>query len=244
MDRLDEALTIARLMFTEERPSFEGQHYRIHEALNSPAAHPGRRPADPRGRWRRAADAADRGQVRGHDPLVRARARDPAPQGRAADPLLRGDRPGPGDDRADDRRAGDRVPTEAEAKAFVELPAAERRAARHRRHARAGRRRAGDRTSTPGSPASRSTTRSIGLPSRSRRSASSSAWFDQRLRPRSDPPIGPTLPAWPATRATPRGRAGSGGSAASSAGLRRSAGSRRRPARGCPPPSTSRAGDA
>jgi F420-dependent oxidoreductase-like protein len=36
MDRLEEALTIAKLMFTEERPSFDGQHYRIHEALNSP----------------------------------------------------------------------------------------------------------------------------------------------------------------------------------------------------------------
>ena len=36
MDRLDEALTICRLMFTEERPSFEGKHYRIERALNSP----------------------------------------------------------------------------------------------------------------------------------------------------------------------------------------------------------------
>jgi F420-dependent oxidoreductase-like protein len=36
MDRLEEALTIAKLMFTEERPSFEGKHYRLHEALNSP----------------------------------------------------------------------------------------------------------------------------------------------------------------------------------------------------------------
>src|ERR1700682_3929336 len=36
MDRLDEALTICRLMFTEERPSFEGTHYRIERALNSP----------------------------------------------------------------------------------------------------------------------------------------------------------------------------------------------------------------
>lgn len=36
MDRLDEALTIARLMFTEDRPSFEGKHYRIERALNSP----------------------------------------------------------------------------------------------------------------------------------------------------------------------------------------------------------------
>ena len=36
MDRLDEALTIIRSMFTEERPSFTGTHYRIHEALNVP----------------------------------------------------------------------------------------------------------------------------------------------------------------------------------------------------------------
>ncbi|MDQ6796321.1 MAG: LLM class F420-dependent oxidoreductase [Chloroflexota bacterium] len=36
MDRLDEALTICRAMFTEERPSFEGRYYRIEQALNSP----------------------------------------------------------------------------------------------------------------------------------------------------------------------------------------------------------------
>jgi F420-dependent oxidoreductase-like protein len=36
MDRLDEALTICHLMFTEERATFEGRHYRIHNALNSP----------------------------------------------------------------------------------------------------------------------------------------------------------------------------------------------------------------
>src|SRR5438093_1060709 len=36
LDRLDEALTIAKLMFTEERPSFEGKHYRIERALNRP----------------------------------------------------------------------------------------------------------------------------------------------------------------------------------------------------------------
>ncbi len=36
MDRLDEALTIAKLMFTEERPSFEGNYYRIERALNVP----------------------------------------------------------------------------------------------------------------------------------------------------------------------------------------------------------------
>jgi F420-dependent oxidoreductase-like protein len=36
MDRLDEALTIVRAMFTETRPSFEGRYYRIHEGLNEP----------------------------------------------------------------------------------------------------------------------------------------------------------------------------------------------------------------
>jgi F420-dependent oxidoreductase-like protein len=36
MDRLDEALTICRAMFREERPSFEGRHYRIDRALDNP----------------------------------------------------------------------------------------------------------------------------------------------------------------------------------------------------------------
>jgi F420-dependent oxidoreductase-like protein len=36
MERLDEALTIIKKMFTEERASFEGKHYRIKEALNVP----------------------------------------------------------------------------------------------------------------------------------------------------------------------------------------------------------------
>ncbi|HTK45958.1 MAG TPA: TIGR03560 family F420-dependent LLM class oxidoreductase [Patescibacteria group bacterium] len=36
MDRLDEALTIAEALFTKDRASFEGKHYRIHEALNVP----------------------------------------------------------------------------------------------------------------------------------------------------------------------------------------------------------------
>jgi F420-dependent oxidoreductase-like protein len=35
-ERLTEAVQIIRLMFTEERPSFEGSYYRIHEALNVP----------------------------------------------------------------------------------------------------------------------------------------------------------------------------------------------------------------
>jgi F420-dependent oxidoreductase-like protein len=36
MDRLDEALAIITSMFTEERPTFHGKHYRISQALNVP----------------------------------------------------------------------------------------------------------------------------------------------------------------------------------------------------------------
>jgi F420-dependent oxidoreductase-like protein len=36
MDRLEEAVQICRLMFTEERPTFEGRYYRIKEARNLP----------------------------------------------------------------------------------------------------------------------------------------------------------------------------------------------------------------
>jgi F420-dependent oxidoreductase-like protein len=36
MDRLDEALQICHVMFTEERPSFTGRYYQIEEALNHP----------------------------------------------------------------------------------------------------------------------------------------------------------------------------------------------------------------
>jgi F420-dependent oxidoreductase-like protein len=36
MDRLEEALEIATRMFREDRPSFEGRHYRIDRALNVP----------------------------------------------------------------------------------------------------------------------------------------------------------------------------------------------------------------
>jgi F420-dependent oxidoreductase-like protein len=43
MDRLDEALTIAKLMFTQDRPSFEGKYYTIDRALNVP------RPVQPGG---------------------------------------------------------------------------------------------------------------------------------------------------------------------------------------------------
>jgi F420-dependent oxidoreductase-like protein len=36
MDRMDEALTIARAMFIEDRPTFHGRHYRIEGAINVP----------------------------------------------------------------------------------------------------------------------------------------------------------------------------------------------------------------
>ncbi|HYM95786.1 MAG TPA: LLM class F420-dependent oxidoreductase [Candidatus Sulfotelmatobacter sp.] len=36
MDRLEEAVTIIKLMFTEDRPSFQGKHFTIDRALNSP----------------------------------------------------------------------------------------------------------------------------------------------------------------------------------------------------------------
>lgn len=36
-EMLDEALTILRAMFRDERPTFEGKHYRVAEAINSPA---------------------------------------------------------------------------------------------------------------------------------------------------------------------------------------------------------------
>jgi F420-dependent oxidoreductase-like protein len=36
-ERLEEALHICRAMFRGERPTFEGRHYRTHEAINSPA---------------------------------------------------------------------------------------------------------------------------------------------------------------------------------------------------------------
>src|SRR5437588_1862790 len=43
LDRLEEAVQICRLMFTEDRPSFEGRYYRIKEARNLP------RPVQPGG---------------------------------------------------------------------------------------------------------------------------------------------------------------------------------------------------
>jgi F420-dependent oxidoreductase-like protein len=44
LDRLEEALQIARAMFTETAPSFTGQHYRIDQVLNNPKPIRGRIP--------------------------------------------------------------------------------------------------------------------------------------------------------------------------------------------------------
>jgi len=40
MDRLEEAVTIRAAVFTQDRPSFEGQHYLIARALNVPSPNP------------------------------------------------------------------------------------------------------------------------------------------------------------------------------------------------------------
>src|ERR1700694_1904829 len=75
MDRLEEAVTIIKLMFTEEGPSFEGQHYRTHRVANRPRAHPPApdpawRSQDPGRRQRREAHAQDPGAPRRHRALV------------------------------------------------------------------------------------------------------------------------------------------------------------------------------
>ncbi len=44
LDRLEEALQIIPAMFTEQTPSFQGQHYRIQEVLNNPKPVRGRIP--------------------------------------------------------------------------------------------------------------------------------------------------------------------------------------------------------
>ena len=95
MDRLDEALTIAKAMFTQDQPTFEGRTTRSTDVLNVPQPDPGGRAADPRRRRRRAADAQDRGQARRHDALVPARPRGaPAQEGRPRE-ALRGHRARP-----------------------------------------------------------------------------------------------------------------------------------------------------
>src|SRR5205085_7759805 len=36
LDRLEEAVQICRAMFTEDKASFEGRYYRVHDAINHP----------------------------------------------------------------------------------------------------------------------------------------------------------------------------------------------------------------
>ena len=63
MDRLEEALTIANAMFTEDRPSFQGTYYSIDTGGQRAPSDPAGRAADPRRRRRRAADPAHRGEA-------------------------------------------------------------------------------------------------------------------------------------------------------------------------------------
>ena len=75
MDRLEEALTIIKAMFTEERPIVHRDVLPDRPGVQRAATGPAGRSEDPRRRRRRAADAADRGEVRRHDALVLARTR-------------------------------------------------------------------------------------------------------------------------------------------------------------------------
>ena len=128
MDRLDEALTIVRAMFTEDRPSFTGTPLPDRPGAQRAAADPAGRPADHGRRRRRAADPEDRGEARRHDPLVPPRARDASSQDRGPRGLLRGDRSRPVDDRADDgQRRSSSPAARAEASALVERLPPERR---------------------------------------------------------------------------------------------------------------------
>ena len=102
MERLDEAVTIAKLMFTEERPSFQGKHYRIDAALNS-----GGGTEDPDRRGWREEDPAHPGQARRHRSLVWRRPGGSEAQKACFRGALRRRRPGPLDRLADARRRRD-----------------------------------------------------------------------------------------------------------------------------------------
>ena len=77
MDRLDEALTIIRAMFTRGPPELHRDALPDRSGAQRAAADPAGRAARPDRRRRRAADAQDRGEARRHDPLVPARPRRP-----------------------------------------------------------------------------------------------------------------------------------------------------------------------
>ena len=65
IERLDEALTVIRLLHTERRASFAGRFYRLDDALCEPKPYGGRRLPDPDRRGRGAPHAPGRREARG-----------------------------------------------------------------------------------------------------------------------------------------------------------------------------------
>src|SRR6266852_6193648 len=139
-DRLEEAVTIAKLMFTQDRPSFEGKHYRIDRALNVPRPVQPRRPEDPDRRRRRDADPAHPREAWRYGPPVRRPDRRAEAQARRLPQALRNGGPRPFD-----REAVEGHPRDpGRERSRCESPARQdpRGAPRHgfRGHARGGRR--------------------------------------------------------------------------------------------------------
>ena len=187
MDRLDEALTIIRAMFTEERPSFEGRYYRIERGAQRAAAGPAGRPDDPGRRRRRAADAADRGEARGHDATgSRSASRCSGTRRRCSNGYCEEIGRDPS---TIERTMGAPVivaATEAEEGALLErIPRSGDRTSTSGRPSRRPTRCSP--TSTPASPGSRSTTRSTGRPRRSPGSVSCCGSSAARHRPSPEP---------------------------------------------------------
>ncbi len=85
-ERLEDALNIARKMFTEEVATYEGTHHSIRRRAQQPAAAARRHP-DPDRRQRREEDAADGRPVRRRLELLRRRRARQAPARRARGPL-------------------------------------------------------------------------------------------------------------------------------------------------------------
>ena len=166
MDRLEDALAIAKGMFTGERFSYEGRYSSVDNVLDSP---PPVQAGGPKiivgggGEQRTLRIAAKYADMTHWFPMGGV----PASTRRKCCRLLRRDRP-----RSDEieRTMGAPVvvaANEADATAFLERIPEERRAVPDRRPAGAVRRRRSSRTSTRGSPASRSTTTSTRRPTRS-----------------------------------------------------------------------------
>ena len=110
MDRLDEALAIAKAMFTAGPADVRGPPLPGDQHPQRPEADPGRAVRRSSSAGRRAAHAQDRRQVRRHDALVPARSRGASAQEGRPRPALRGHRARPGDHRAHDGDARRRDP--------------------------------------------------------------------------------------------------------------------------------------